>query len=112
MSDGITTVDKVYAQTNRSKYSDESRALSGPLTVEVAHQTSKDGTVSSVIYANDDVLVPGLEDRGTQRLKVQVKLMYPTNSGRTDIPATALERLADIKSFIDANIASLLNKEV
>lgn len=106
------TVDKIYAQATRSKFSDENRALLNPLTLEIAHGVSKDGTVSTVVIANDDQLVVGRELEGPKRVKVQIKFMYDPLGGRTDIESTIANLITDLASVTNGNLPSLLNKEV
>lgn len=107
-----STLDKIYAQPTRSKYSDETRALMNPITLEIAHGTSKDGTVSTVIIINDDKLVVGRETEGPKRIKVQTKVMYDPTGGRDDVSSTITNLTADIAAIIGEQLASLLNKEV
>jgi hypothetical protein len=110
----INTVpfDKVYAQSGRSKFSDELTATIAPKTIDVAHQTDKTGVVSTALVYKDDVLVVGRESEGYKRIKTMLKIQYNPLDGRVDIAAVLSAQINALASLSVAELTSLLNKEV
>lgn len=102
------TYDKAYAAITNSKFSVEGN-LTNPKTLTVKHNTNQGITSTAIEFVNDEPVVIGSISTNS-RLKVLVKLQYQGN--RTDTSAELLAMLADAKQFIDAEISSLLNKEV
>lgn len=107
-----SSVDKIYAQPTRSRYSDESKILTSPFHINFGHMVNKDGTVSTVASIDNDKLVTGREIDGFARVKTQVKFAYNPLKGRSDIKASILADLADLANIVTDNIDSLINKEV
>lgn len=100
--------DKIYATINNSKFSVEGQ-FNEPKLLTVRHNTNQ-GITSTAVEFVDDAALPAGSEGGNSRLKLLVKLQY--DGKRLDTQARLVQMLADVKSLIDSEITSLLNKEV
>lgn len=106
----ILSFDKVVQGYANSRYSAQSVVLTAPQTIDFKHEANKSGLVNSVVIFKDNAKVT--PESKFSEVKLQVKLTYNPLEGRTDIEAVLLRQLDEAKTIIDAEIASLLNKEV
>lgn len=111
---GTNVYSLVQQRTNSSLRSDPSTGILNPLLLTISHEQAKNGKVSSVVILDSEVTVDSTTALPvSDNIRLQFKVQYNPNSGRTDT-AVELERLrALLVTFIDnpANIAKLLNKE-
>jgi len=118
----ITLNTNTYAlQTQRANSSvrgDSARPLETPVTLEIAHETAKNGRVSSVIILSSHELVAGASLSCptapiSDALRVQFKMQYNPTIGRTGIDAEILRLKTDLISFItSADFDRIVNREV
>lgn len=103
-----TEYDKVFAATSNSKYSVEG-SLQNPKTIAVKHNNAQ-GKTSTAIEVVDDIEVTEGTGVAISRLKLLIKLQY--DGKRPDTASQLAVMAQQAKEFFDAELASLLNKEV
>lgn len=106
------SLDKLFAQPSRSRFSIESRATTAPVFLEVDHNVHKNGQISTAIAINDDARPDGILTGEYSRIRVMVKLMYNPLEGRADVPAVLDTNIADLLAIVQAQLPSLINREV
>lgn len=109
---GLNTYDKRLQNAMSSQFSRED--LAHPRTLNVSHATRKNSTiVDTVLYITDDAPITNSVSGNINlsRIRGQFKFSYDPLGGRTDINAQIIEMITELKSLIDTNLGSLLNKE-
>lgn len=104
----ITLGDVTYAlQTQRptsSVRADSGRELEKPVTLSIAHETGKNGRVSSVVIFDSSEVI-SCDDTcainpTTDNIRVHLKIQYNPLSGRTGIDIELKRLLAELQVFM------------
>lgn len=107
--------DKITTSKNESTYSAEAVVLTEPQRLRISHNIRKTGVVDTLVQsehhkrptiAGSEVLLP------FSSVRVQFKMSYNPVEGREDIIASLNDQRAKLNEFIDAEITSLINREV
>lgn len=111
-----TTFGRTITKPTSSVWSDSSRDITLPLTLTIAHETSGNGRVSSVILLDDSKSAIAPTDPAVPNysiVKAQFKIQYNVAEGRDDIEATLDSlRLNLLAALNDATIwDKFINKE-
>lgn len=92
LNDGTAdqTFSLVAQRTSSSVRSDTSRGLTNPRFLSIAHETGKDGKISSVVYLDSNAVIACTSTCSTEAAKydtnrAQFKLVRNPLSGRDDI---------------------------
>jgi hypothetical protein len=104
------TYDRIYSNVKSARFSVEATALTQPRVLDIAHQTLGDGRTSTVVSINDKKTIPIGDGTIVDNLKVQVKFIYAGKRASTAADIFAL--LDDCVAVVNADLPSLLNKEV
>lgn len=112
--DGVV-FDKITFVKNESTYSSESNALTDPKRLRVSHNVRKNGIVDTLIQSEHQAR-PVAPDGTTllpfSAVRAQLKISYNPFEGRQDIQAALIAQKTMLVELFDAELASLLNKEV
>lgn len=113
--------DKVYERIlqrqSSAVYKDASTALTESKTITIAHDTQKDGRISSVVIFGDDNQIGCSAETNyvplTDSKKAQLKLMYNPANGSATLDAEIDELFVRILSFFSdvSNKAKIKNQE-
>lgn len=111
-----TTFGRTITKPTSSVWRDSSRDITLPLTLTIAHETSGNGRVSSVILLEDSKSAIAPADPATpnfSNVKAQFKIQYNIVEGRDDIEATLVALKANLLAALnDATIwDKFINKE-
>lgn len=115
----ITLNTHVYSLTSQRTTSstrrDSAQPVSEPNELSIAHETAKNGRVSTAVILDDTkiVSVPGATVPVKDTVRVLFKVQYNPFGGRTTNATDIALAIADLVSFLNtpANITKLLNQE-
>jgi hypothetical protein len=107
--------DKRTQNANTSTFAIETDVLSAPKTLTISHSKRKNSTyIDTVAYIDDEARPVSTGDAllSYSKIRVQIKLSYDPQGGRSDIASAIQAAKADLDTLITNELASLLNREV
>lgn len=87
--------------------------LDNPVGVTISHEVAKNGKVSSVIYIDDEKTITTSDNVVSSMARVQLKITYNPDEGRSDLTTVIEKGVAVMQSFLSGtgNVTKLLNQE-